>query len=84
MFASERSGRAQDALALLILRCGLAWFLLVWAINKFLAPGQYVRLWNFVHGWKIDETIVYYLAAVQVVICVAIILGAGATRLTFV
>ena len=77
MFASERTGRAQEALALVILRWGLAWFLLVWAVNKFLAPGQYMRLWNFVHGWKIDETIVYYIAAVQVVICVAIMLGAA-------
>ena len=76
MFASERTGRTQEALALLILRWGLAWFLLVWAVNKFLAPDHYIRLWNSVHGWKIDETIVYYLAAVQVVICVAIMLGA--------
>ena len=75
MFASERTGRAQEALALLILRWGLAWFMLVWAVNKFLAPDQYMRLWNFIHGWKIDETVVYYLAAVQVVICVAIMLG---------
>jgi len=75
MRADERAARWREAPALLILRLGLAWFLLVWAVNKFYAPEQYMRLWNFIHGWKIDETIVYYLASTQVVICVAIIFG---------
>jgi len=75
MRTSERAFRRREALALLVLRLGLAWFLLVWAVNKFLAPGQYERLWSYIHGWKIDETVVYTLAGLQVAVCVAIVLG---------
>ena len=67
----------REALAVLVLRLGLSWFLLVWAINKFLAPDQYMRLWNYIHDWKIGESGPYYLGAVQVVIILAIIIGAG-------
>lgn len=74
---SETWARRREALAVLVLRLGLAWFLLVWAINKFLAPDQYMRLWNYIHDWKIGETGPYYLGAVQVVIIVAIIIGAA-------
>lgn len=34
----------QEALGLLILRLGLAWFLFVWAVNKILAPTQNAKL----------------------------------------
>lgn len=74
---SEKWAHRREALAVLVLRLGLAWFLLVWAINKFLAPGQYMRLWNYIHDTKIGETAPYYIGAVQVVIIVAIIIGAG-------
>ena len=43
----------QEALGLLILRLGLAWFLFVWAVNKILAPAQYVKIWGYFHGIEI-------------------------------
>jgi hypothetical protein len=46
----------QEALGLLLLRLGLAWFLFVWAVNKMLAPVQYAKLWGFFHGIEIGAT----------------------------
>ncbi len=65
----------REALALLILRVGLAWFLFVWAVNKILAPGQYVKIWGFFHGIGIGASAPYYLGAAQIIICVAAALG---------
>lgn len=70
------TARAKEALGLLILRVGLAWFLLVWAINKILAPEQYVRLWSYFHGIKIDAVMPYVMGGAQIVVCVAIMAGA--------
>ena len=74
---SEIWAHRREAAALLVLRLGLGWFLLVWAINKFTAPGQYMRLWNYLHDWKITESGSYYIGGVQVVIILAILIGAG-------
>ena len=38
---------ARGALAVLMLRLGLGWFLLVWGVTKFLAPGHYVKLYAY-------------------------------------
>jgi len=65
----------REPLALLILRCGLAWFLFVWAVNKILAPGQYVKIWGFFHGVDIGANMPYIMGAAQIVICLAIAVG---------
>ena len=65
----------RDALALLLLRLGLTWFLFVWSVNKILAPEQYVRLWGYFHGVDIGATLPYYMGGAQIVICVAAALG---------
>jgi len=54
---------------------GLAWFLLVWAVNKILAPGQYVRLWDYFHGVSIGENMPYYMGGAQIVLSVLMMLG---------
>lgn len=65
----------REALALLLLRLGLSWFLFVWAVNKIIEPGQYVRIWGYFHGIDIGANIPYFLGSAQVIICVAAALG---------
>jgi len=65
----------RDALALLILRLGLSWFLFVWGVNKIIEPGQYVRIWGYFHGIDIGATMPYFMGGAQVVICIAAALG---------
>lgn len=70
-----QSGRWRDALGLLILRLGLAWFLIVWAVNKILAPEQYQKIWGYFHGYDIGASAPYYMAAAQIAICLCIAAG---------
>lgn len=65
----------REALGLLILRVGLAWFLLVWGVNKILAPGQYQKIWGYFHGIDIGATAPYVMGGLQVAICLAMIVG---------
>ncbi|NQV59696.1 MAG: hypothetical protein HQ502_08505 [Alphaproteobacteria bacterium] len=65
----------RDALALLLLRLGLAWFLFVWAVNKIIEPGQYVRIWGYFHGIDIGANMPYFMGGAQIFICVAVALG---------
>ncbi|WP_288904941.1 DoxX family membrane protein [uncultured Sneathiella sp.] len=64
-----------DAVALLILRLGLAWFLFVWAVNKVSEPEQYMRIWGYFHGIDIGATMPYVMGAAQIIICVMAALG---------
>lgn len=72
---SPLENRAQDALALLILRIGCAWFIFVWAVNKVLSPGQYQQLAQHFDKISLDETQVLLIAAAQIVICVCVFIG---------
>ena len=65
----------RDALALLLLRLGLTWFLFVWAVNKILEPGQYIRLWGYFHGVDIGGSLPYLMGGAQIAICIAAALG---------
>jgi putative oxidoreductase len=65
----------QDALALLILRLGLTWFLFVWAVNKIIEPGQYVRIWGYFHGIDIGANLPYFMGSAQILICILAALG---------
>ncbi len=64
-----------EALGLLILRVGLAWFLMVWGVNKILAPGQYARIWGYFHGIEIGASMPYVMGGIQIVVCLAIMAG---------
>ncbi len=67
--------QTREALALLILRVGLAWFLFVWAVNKILAPEQYKKIWGYFYGIDIGATMPYAMAAGQIIVCLAMVLG---------
>lgn len=65
----------REALALLLMRFGCAWFIFVWAANKFTAPNQYQRLAAYFDGLDVSLWQVYAIAAVQIVICVLVFAG---------
>jgi uncharacterized membrane protein YphA (DoxX/SURF4 family) len=65
----------RDALALLILRCALAWFLFVWAVNKILEPQQYAGVWANIHGIPIGQSLPYVFGAAQILVCLMIFAG---------
>lgn len=67
-------GRA-EALALLLLRLGLGYFLLVWGVNKFLAPAQTVAIWGYFYDISIDAQLPLLLGAGEVAVALAIMLG---------
>lgn len=64
-----------EALGMLLLRVGCAWFILVWAVNKFLAPGQYAFILKKFDGIEAEVLQVYAIGAVQVLIAVAVLIG---------
>ncbi|MFK7941779.1 MAG: DoxX family protein [Paracoccaceae bacterium] len=64
-----------EALGLLLLRVGCAWFIFVWAVNKFLAPGQYAFILKRFDGIEAEHWLVFGIAAVQVVICLMVFTG---------
>ena len=64
-----------EALGMLLLRVGCAWFILVWAVNKFTAGGQYQWLMKRFDQIEVELTQVYAIGAVQVVVCVLVLLG---------
>lgn len=65
----------REAWGLVILRVGLAWFLLVWGVNKLLAPVQYQKIWGYFHGIEISASMPYVMGIAQIIICLAMMLG---------
>ncbi len=65
----------KDALALLILRLGLAWFICLWAIHKILAPKQYQFIARRFDDVDMSLAQVYLVAAVQTSLCILVALG---------
>ena len=68
-----------ESLALLLLRWGCAWFIFVWAVAKFTAPGQYQFIMKRFDGVEVEMSWVYVIGAAQVLICLAVFLGAFRT-----
>lgn len=64
-----------EPLGMLLLRVGCAWFIFVWAVNKFFAPGQYQFILKRFDKIEADLWAVYAIAAVQTLICVLVFIG---------
>jgi uncharacterized membrane protein YphA (DoxX/SURF4 family) len=64
-----------DALALLVLRLGLAWFIFLWAAHKIITPGQYQSLARNIDGIEVSLGQVYLAGGVQFALCVLVALG---------
>ena len=65
----------RDGLALLILRCGLVWFIFLWAAHKLITPGQYQDLARNIDGVDLGLGQVHLIGAVQIAICALALLG---------
>jgi len=64
-----------DAVALLILRLGLAWFIFLWAAHKLITPGQYRNLAAHFDDVDVSLTQVYVMGGVQIALCLLVALG---------
>ena len=64
-----------DALALLILRLGLAWFIFLWAAHKLITPDQYRNLAAHFDGVDVSVAQVYMMGGVQIALCIMVVLG---------
>lgn len=78
----DRDGGRRIALALLLLRLGLGYFLLVWGVNKILAPKQTVAIWGYFYGVDISAWLPQLFGAGETLVAVAIIAGL-ARRLSY-
>ena len=63
-------------MALLLLRFGLAWFIFLWAAHKIITPKQYQGLARNFDGVELEFHTIYAVAAVQIVICLLVAIGA--------
>jgi len=64
-----------EPLGMLLLRVGCAWFIFVWAVNKFFAPGQYQFILKRFDKIEAELWTVYGIAIAQTVICVLVFIG---------
>lgn len=64
-----------DALAVLILRLGLIWFLFLWAIHKILATSQYQSLARNFDDVELSVTTVQLIGAAQILVLFLALIG---------
>lgn len=64
-----------QAVALLLLRLSLAYFLAVWAISKFLATEQYQALVSYFHGFSIGANAALAMGAGSCILAACVALG---------
>ena len=65
----------RDALAVLILRVGLIWFLFLWAIHKLLATSQYQNLARNFDDVEVSATSVQIAGIVQLTLLALALIG---------
>lgn len=65
----------REALGLLALRIGLAYFLGVWGVTKFLVPRQTVAIWGYFYDISIDTALPYLFGAAEVAVALCILFG---------
>ncbi len=65
----------RDAIAVLLLRAGLVWFLFLWAIHKLLATSQYQSLARNFDKVEIDATTVQLIGVAQLIVLFLALIG---------
>ena len=66
---------ARLSIAILILRVGLGGFLLLWSIDKLVAPGGAVAIYQFFYHVSITTNIAYVIGVLELLLGLAIIAG---------
>ena len=61
--------------ALLALRIGCGYFLLVWGVNKLLVPGQSEKIYSYFYGIETGPELPIWLGIGEIIVAAAIILG---------
>ncbi|MFK5997005.1 MAG: hypothetical protein QM492_02725 [Rhodobacterales bacterium] len=64
-----------DAIAVLVLRLGLAWFIFLWAAHKLITPKQYQNLAQYYDHVHVSLTQIYTAGSLQVILCILVVLG---------
>lgn len=64
-----------DAVALLILRIGLSWFIFLWAAHKLITPKQYQNLARHFDEVNVSLAQVYTAGSVQILLCILVAIG---------
>lgn len=64
-----------DAVAVLILRVGLIWFLFLWAAHKLITPKQYQTLARHFDGVEIEISTIQFMGIVQIALLVVALVG---------
>ncbi|MEM9968146.1 MAG: hypothetical protein AAF755_08615 [Pseudomonadota bacterium] len=65
----------RDAVAVLLLRLSLCWFIFLWASHKLITPTQYQSLAKNFDGLDLSVTQIYLIGAIQIAICALAALG---------
>ncbi|MEP5727910.1 MAG: hypothetical protein ABJL67_00910 [Sulfitobacter sp.] len=65
----------RDALAVLLLRLGLIWFLFLWAIHKLLATAQYQSLARNIDKIEIEASTVQLIGTLQILLLFLALIG---------
>lgn len=65
----------RDALAILLLRFGLIWFLFLWAVHKLLATKQYQSLAKNIDKIEINATTVQIVGTIQIFVLILALIG---------
>lgn len=72
---SQNTGGGPLPLSLFLLRVSLGGFLLVWAIDKLVRPESTVKIFHVFYAMGISTNIALGLGVLQVILCLAFILG---------
>jgi putative oxidoreductase len=71
----HRMNATPQSIGLLILRLGLGGFLLLWSVNKLVAPEGTVSLYQYFYRLDINTHIAYTLGILEAVLSLAIMAG---------
>lgn len=69
----------RSQVALLILRVGLGFFLLMWSIDKIVLPGDTAKLFQVFYGMNLSPAVSYLIGVTEAALSVLIIIGAWKT-----
>jgi putative oxidoreductase len=67
--------RSKEKIGLFILRFGLGFFMLLWSLDKLIAPESTVMIYKMFYKLPITVTLAYLIGTIEVFLSLAIIMG---------